>query len=132
MFNETAEKPKRQPGSWTKWERGGTDGLGSRLDGTAQHWAQEGWTARSHPLSEEQALHTHTAFHFLLTPRVGSDSRPSGEPERGPTLVGQGALAMWPACDTVCMSHTAGQASALCSREREVRQMLPGQHPELP
>lgn len=87
---------------------------------------------RSHPLSKEQALHTHTAFHFLPTPRVGSDSRPSGELERGPTLVGQGALAVRPARDTVCMSHTAGQASALCSREREVRRMLPGQHPELP
>lgn len=27
------------------------------------------------------------------------------------------ALDMWPACDTACMSHTVGQASAICSRE---------------
>lgn len=37
-------------------------------------------------------------------------------------------LAVWPARDTACMSHRAGQAPVICSRASEVRRMLPGLH----
>lgn len=86
--------------------------------------------SRSH--SKGSRPRTHTAFSLPPNPEGQLRLKALWKAGTGAITGWLGAPAVRPACDTACVSHTVGQASALCSRESELRQMLPGLHTGLP